>query len=188
MTNTRKSAKPNALANRIAGLNDPSMGDERERDVILRAYTFGAVISTYTFFALGLLFAVIGAGMWTALLILGSGALGVAVASYCKREGVDYTMATARVAPKRLIGSFIIGAVFSAAWLAAIVYHQTTGHPLIDAGLGATFGDSTGGSSLIIGAAAGALGTITFITITRNRRLKQARLEAARAADIEDED
>lgn len=31
---------PNRLANRFAGMNDPSMGDEREREVIYRAYVF----------------------------------------------------------------------------------------------------------------------------------------------------
>lgn len=82
MTNTRKAAKPNALADRIAGFNDPSMGDERERDVILRAYTFGAVVSIYVFYILGVLFAVIGAGLWTVPLILGTGVIGVAVSSY----------------------------------------------------------------------------------------------------------
>ena len=64
--------RPNAFADRIAGFDDPSMGDERERDVILRAYTFGAVVSTYVFFALTLIFAVLGAGIWTVLIIFGS--------------------------------------------------------------------------------------------------------------------
>lgn len=29
-----------ALADTVSGFDDPSMGDEREREVILRAYTF----------------------------------------------------------------------------------------------------------------------------------------------------
>lgn len=188
MTNTHKSAKPNALADRIVGLNDPSMGDERERDVILRAYTFGAVISTYTFFALGILFAVIGGGFWTVPIVLGTGVMSAAVSSYCKREGMDFKMATARANPKRLVISQLIGAVFIIVWVIAIVYHQTAGHPLIDAGLGTAFGGSSGGSSIVVGAAIGFITVIAIIMVTRQRKLKQARLEAARAAEIEDED
>lgn len=188
MTNTNGRQTPNALANRIAGLNDPSMGDERERDVILRAYMFGSIISTYVLLALGVLFAVIGGGFWTALIVLGTGVSGAMVSNYCKREGVDFKMAVARANPKRLVISQVIGAIFAIAWVVAIVYHKTTGHPLIEAGLGSTFGNSDGGSSIIIGAAIGMVGAIAAISVSRHRKLKQARLEAAAAADIEDED
>lgn len=189
MTNTRKSAKPNALADRIAGFNDPSMGDERERDVILRAYTFASVVSTYVFFALGVLFAVIGGGIfWTALIFLCSGVTGVAVSTYCKREGIDWKMVLARANRKRLVTGQLVGAAFSITWLAAIAYHQSTGHPLLDVGLGTTVGDSTGSSSIFIGAASGFITVVVILAISRHRKLKQARLEAARAAEIEDED
>ena len=187
MTNTNKAHKPNALADGIAGFNDPSMGDERERDVILRAYTFGAVVSIYVFYILGLLFAVIGAGLWTVPLILGTGVIGVAVSSYCKREGIDFALATARVAPKRLALSQIISAAIAILWLLAIVYHQTAGHPLIDVGLGSNIANSDS-TSLFVGGATGALIAIIVITVARQYKLKQARHEAARAADIEDED
>ncbi|WP_169251241.1 hypothetical protein [Brevibacterium sp. 'Marine'] len=180
--------RPNAFADRIAGINDPSMGDERERDVILRAYTFGSIISTYAFFALGVLFAVIGGGLWTVPIILASGAMGVAVALYCRREGVDFRMRLARVASKRLTISYLISVPFIAVWLFAIIYHQTTGHPLINAGLGTMFGDPGGGSSMIIGAACGVLAVIVVNMITRRRKIKQARAEAAAADEIDDED
>lgn len=188
MSNTHKAHRPNALADRIAGINDPSMGDERERDVILRAYTFGSVISTYILFALGVLFAAIGGGLWTVLIVLGAGVISAAVSSYCKREGVDFKMAVARANPKRLVISQLIGAVFTIAWIGALAYHEASGHPLIDAGLGSTFGGSSGGSSIIIGAAVGFIVATTIVIVTRQRKLKQARFEAARAAEIEDED
>ncbi|WP_205683404.1 hypothetical protein [Brevibacterium sp. S111] len=86
---SNKKHRGNELADKIAGFNDPSMGDERERDVILRAYTLGAVVSTYVFFALGLIFAVLGAGVWSAFIILGSIATSSVVSGYCKRENVD---------------------------------------------------------------------------------------------------
>src|SRR5699024_7042513 len=120
-TSGEKNPRTNKLADRIAGFDDPSMGDERERDVILRAYTFGAALSTYVFFTLGLVFAVIGAGLWTALIVLASGVLGAAVSIYCRRENVDFSMAMARVSPRRLLVSNIVGAVFAIAWVAAIV-------------------------------------------------------------------
>lgn len=187
MTNTNKAHRPNELADRIAGFNDPSMGDERERDVILRAYTFGSVVSMYVFLGLGVLFAVIGAGLWTLPLILGASVLSFAVSGYCKREGVDFALATARAAPRRLVMSQLIGAVVAVAWAFAVGFHQTTGHPLIEAGLGSTV-SSTSGSSLIIGGVFGMAIALTLMAVSRHRKLKQARIEAARAADIEDED
>ncbi|WP_210604372.1 hypothetical protein [Brevibacterium oceani] len=189
MNSTSDKKKPtNELADRIAGFNDPSMGDERERDVILRAYTFGAVVSTYAFFALALIFAVIGAGLWTVPIVLASGVTGAATAIYCRREGVDFKLVAARIAPKRLITSYIIGAIFTAGWLVAVIFHVTSGHPLIDAGLGSMLAVSDGGSSLIMGAAIGIVVVIALNTVTRSRKIKQARAEAAAAADIADVD
>jgi hypothetical protein len=185
-----KNKRSNELADRIAGFNDPSMGDERERDVILRAYTLGAVVSTYVFFALGLIFAVLGAGLWSTLIILGSIATSSVISGYCKRENVDFSMSMARVSPKRLIVGNIVGAVFAIVWAGAIVFHMSEGRPLIDAGMGAstTFGVSTSTYAIVIGAAVGFIATITLMTISRTRKIKQARAEAAAAADIEDED
>ncbi|MCD1287656.1 hypothetical protein CV023_17780 [Brevibacterium sp. CCUG 69071] len=189
-TMSDKKKPTNELANRIAGFNDPSMGDERERDVILRAYTFGAVVSTYVFFALGLLFAILGAGIWSALIIIGSLVTSIAISSYCNRENVDFSMAMARVSPRRLVIGNIVGAVFAIVWVGAIVFHMSRGYPLIDAGMGAstTLGVSTGTYSIVFGAAVGFIVAITLMTISRFRKIKQARAEAARAAEIEDED
>lgn len=187
MSNTHKAHRPNALADRIAGINDPSMGDERERDVILRAYMFGSVLTIYVFLALAVLFAVIGAGFWTLPLLLGSGVLSVAAASYCKRENVDFDLATALSSPRRLIISYVTCGAFALAWVFAIGFHQITGHPLVPAGLGSIV-DSANGSSLVIGGIVGMVIAIAAMTITRQRKLKRARLQAARAAELEDED
>lgn len=182
--------RSNELADKIAGFNDPSMGDERERDVILRAYTLGAVVSTYVFFALGLIFAVLGAGLWSAFIILGSIVTSSAISGYCKRENVDFAMSMARVSAKRLIVGNIAGAVFAIVWVSAIVFHMSEGHPLIDAGMGAstTLGAATSTYAIVIGATVGFIATITLMTFSRIRKITQARAEAAAAADIEDED
>lgn len=188
MNNRSGKKQSNALADRIAGLNDPSMGDERERDVILRAYMFGSVVSSYLFFTLGVLFAVIGAGFWTLPLTVGAGVMSIAVSGYCKREGVDFALATARATPKRLVVSYFTSAGLAIVWVVAMVYHQSTGRPLVEAGLGSTFGSSDGGTSIIIGAAVGLILATTIMAVSRYRKLKQARLEATAAADMEDED
>ena len=187
MSNNNGQQRPNALANRIAGLNDPSMGDERERDVILRAYMFGSIISMYAFLAIAVLFAVIGAGLWTLPLVLGSGLMTFAVSGYCKREGVDFALAAARAAPRRLVLTQIVTSLIAFAWVFAVGFHQSTGHPLVEAGLG-TIISGASGSSIMIGGVIGAVAAIVGMTVSRYRKLKQARLEAAAAADIEDED
>ena len=185
-----KKNRPNAFADRIAGFDDPSMGDERERDVILRAYTFGAVVSTYVFFALALIFAVLGAGIWTVLIIFGSIVISGVISVYCKRENVDFSMAMSRVSPKRLIIGNIVGALFAIAWVGAIVFHLSNGYPLIDAGMGNRTmpGAPSSTYSIAIGAAFGFIIALTLMTISRVRKIKQARAEAAAAAYIEDED
>ena len=185
-----KKNRPNAFADRIAGFNDPSMGDERERDIILRAYTFGAVVSTYVFFALALIFAVLGAGMWSVLIVFGSLVTSIAVSAYCQRENVDFSMAMARVSPRRLIVGNIVGALFAIAWLAAVVFHMSNGYPLIDAGMGNRLmpGAPSSTYSIVIGGAIGFIIALTLMTISRVRKSKQARAEAAAAAYIEDED
>ena len=185
--NNASKRRPNALADRITGLNDPSMGDERERDVILRAYTFGSVLSAHVFFVLAVLFAAIGAGLWTIPLILGSAVAGIAVPAYCKREDVDFTLAVSRAADKRIVVSYAIAAVLTAAWVAAIAFHQTTGHPLIEVGLGSPLAGSSG-SSFVIGAIIGIVLAISAFAVSRQHKLKQARLEDKTAAEIEDED
>ena len=185
-----KKKHTNELADRIAGFNDPSMGDERERDVILRAYTLGAVVSTYVFFALALIFAVFGAGMWSVLIVFGSMVTSIVISAYCQRENVDFSMAMARVSPRRLIVGNIVGALFAIAWVGAIVFQLSNGYPLIDAGMGNRTmpGAPSSTYSIVIGAAFGFIIALTLMTISRVRKSKQARAEAAAAAYIEDED
>lgn len=185
-----KKNRPNEFADRLAGFNDPSMGDERERDIILRAYTFGAVVSTYVFFTLALIFTLLGAGLWSVLIVFGSMVTSIVISVYCKREGVDFSLSMARVSPRRLVIGNIIGAVFAVLWVGAIVFHMSNGYPLIDAGMGnrAMPGAPSSTYSIVIGAAFGFVIALTIMTISRVRKIKRARAEAANAAYIEDED
>lgn len=176
----------NALADSISGFDDPSMGDEREHGVILRAYTFGSIVSTYVLLALTVLFAVIGAGFWTVPLALAAGVTTVAASAYSRRAGVDFSLALARAEPKRLLKGFVLSAVVIAAWLFAVVYHQSTGLPLIEAGLGSMPRSSTS-VSLTIGAVIGVLAALAVFLVSRRKALKRARIEAQAADEINDE-
>lgn len=115
--------------------------------------------------------------------------MGIAVCTYCRREDVDFRLVSARVAPKRLTACYLTAAPFIVMWPFAVICHQTTGHPLINAGLGSMFENASGGSSMVIGigAAAGVLAVISLNSLNRHRKFKQARTEAARAAETEDE-
>ena len=180
--------RSNALADRIAGFDDPSMGDERERDIILRAYTLSAVLSTFVFFALGILFAAIGAGYWSALLMLGPMVGMLAVSIYCKRAGIDFAQSVARIRPIRLTVSYIVSICLALAWLFAMAFHQVNGHPLFPVGLGSTMGNSDSPGASMFGGIIGMVVVIVLITISRYRKRAQARDEAARVHDIDDED
>src|SRR5699024_398091 len=136
----------------------------------------------------GVIFAGIGGGIWTALVVVASGVSGVAVSAYCTRENVAFSLAMARVSPHRLRISYILGGVLAIAWVAAIVFQTTTGAPPIDVGLGSDLSGLTSSTSIAIGAAVGFAGAIVAMSISRSRKIKQARREIASAADIEDED
>src|SRR5699024_8122712 len=107
---------------------------------------------------------------------------------YCRRENVDFSLAMARVSPHRLLISYILGAVFAIAWVAAIVFHMTTAHPLIDVRLGSDLRRLTTSTPIAIASAGRFPGAIVARSISRSRKIKQARREIASAADIEDED
>lgn len=188
MSRSLSNSRSNALADRIAGFDDPSMGDERERDIILRAYTLSAVLSTFMFFALGILFAAIGAGYWSALLMLSPLVGTLAISGYCKRAGIDLALSVANIRPIRLTVSYIITICLALAWLFAMAFHQVNGHPLFPVGLGSTMGNSDSPGASMFGGIIGMAAVIAISTILRYHKKAQAREEAARAHAIDDED
>lgn len=184
MTRVKTDRRPNAVADSIAGFNDPSMGDERERDIILRAYTYGSVLTMFAIFVVAIVFAVIGAGFWSVLLI-GTGALsGIAISRYCKREGIDFSMITAQIDRKRFLIGQLMSVLFMAGWLFAIAFHISTGHPLIDVNLGSQFEGSDSASETMVGGISGFVTATVAGLIMRNIRRKQARAQLF----LEDED
>jgi ABC-type antimicrobial peptide transport system permease subunit len=169
-----KKNRPNAFADRIAGFDDPSMGDERERDIILRAYTFGAVVSTYVFFALALIFAVLGAGLWSALIVLASGVSGVAISVVLQAgecglldghrprltEAADHLQHHKRRVHPRLACRRRLP---HEQWLPA--HRRGMGNGLMPGAPSSTY-------SIVIGAAFGFIIALTLMTISRVRKIQ----------------
>ena len=170
---TDSTRRTNEFADRLAGLNDPSMGDERERDIILRAYALTATVGTYASICVGILFALIGAGLWSLLPVLANGLTGVVAAGYCKREGVDLNRATLRTTGRRFAVTMTIGAVLALFLVAVLAYHMQTGQPVIDVGLGGWPTGTTGSSTAtggVIGGIIGGAAVIVFMAIRRRRQ------------------
>lgn len=172
------------VADRLAGITDPSLADERERDIILRAGSAAMTASIYTLQLLGVCFAVLGAGMWSALIFVGSMIPTLVYSWYCRSAGLDTLSSFAKIAPRRRLITQLIGLVLAVAWAGAIAAHMITGTPLIDAGLGAPMiGESSTGSGLLTGAVVG--GIIAMIVLSVSARIG-ARRSARDAEDDED--
>lgn len=172
-------------ADRLAGIDDPSMGDERERDIALRAGTAAMVGSIFAILLLGVLFAAIGAGMWSAVLFLAAIVPSGIYNWYCRSSGIDTARSYAKIAPRRRNLAMTAGFAAAGAWVAALAFHMITGAPLIDVGLGAEIPD---GSSTAYGLITGGLmGTaVGVLVLTGTVRIGRKRLTADDDADDED--
>lgn len=177
---------PDALkraADSISGFDDPSMGDERERDVVLHAYTFAMQIVVYVSLLFALLLAAVGVGFWSVTLILAAGIGSWSAIWYCAREHVSMTALADRAGPRRKKAAWILIPIFVLAWLGAIAFHAVTGTPLLPVDLN----PSNGGSSIstVLGVVVGALvGLLAAVGIMKHsaKRAKQ------RDAETEDGD
>lgn len=176
---------PNNFADKLAGLDDPSMGDERERQVLLRAYTYAMLLGLYCSLLTTVVFAAVGAGWWSSLPLLAVIVPAGAAGRYARREGVDLTGLTDRASGKRRGWALLVSLFAVACWAAALVYHQMVGHPVLPVSFGSFGGDQSPSSSigLIVGAAVGvAAGLVVQRVLTgRYRR----RIRAEQAADEE---
>ena len=151
------------VADRLAGISDPSIGDERERDIALRAGTAAMVVSIFTIQLIGVALAVIGAGLWSVLIILAALIPSGVYSWYCTSAGL----------------------AVACAWIAAVAVHVTTGAPLIDVGLGnAVTPDSSTAIGLVTGGIVG--GSIGAIALSLSAKRGQKRVAADEEADDED--
>lgn len=142
-------------ADSISGFDDPSMGDERERDVTLRAYTFAMQLGVYLSLLFALLLAVVGVGFWSVTLILAAGIASWAAIWYCERENVSMAALVERAGPRRKKLAWILVTFFMLAWLGAMAFHMLTGAPLVPIDASPGNGDSS--VSTVVGGFVGAL-------------------------------
>ena len=160
-----------ALADTVSGFDDPSMGDEREREVILRAYTFAMQLGLYLSLVLAIWLSVVGAGQWTLLPWLFAGLSSWAAIWYCSRAGVDLMALTRRVRPRRRRVVTALMMLLVAAWGIALAVHVLTGSPLWDTGieLGSTELSGSTLAGVVVGAIAGVVVVVVLSIYTRRR-------------------
>lgn len=185
MSTTTKQTGPNRRADWVAGFNDPSMGDEREREVILRAYTYAMQLSLYCSLAIAVVFAAVGAGWWSAVPLVAMILPTAAAARYARREGVDLAQLTESASAKRRNWALLVSILAVACWAAALAYHQLVGHPLFRVSFGTFGGDDSPSSSigLIVGAGVGVAGGVAAQRLLAVRRRRRMRAEEAAQLD-----
>lgn len=179
MSTSHQPSRFTEIADTISGVRDPSMGDERERDVILRAYTFSSVLATYAAFALAILLAVIGVGLWSVLVVLAAGLSGWGAIWYCARHDVDLTTMTERMTGRRRRVTYSAMAVLAVLWVAAVLFHVLTGAPLVPVDLGFPAPADDGFATVLGALVGGAVGIVAVAValklISRSiRRSEQA--------------
>lgn len=122
---------PNRLANRFAGMNDPSMGDEREREVIYRAYVFSNVLAAVLSGIAALVLVATGAGILSLAPVIVVGIPGWAAIAYAARENVDLPTLASTTSRSRRIVTILVTIAFLALWLAGLFFHMQHGHPFV---------------------------------------------------------
>lgn len=172
-----------SVADRLAGIKDPSMGDERERDIILRAGTTAMTASIFTIQLLGVFLALIGVGMWSGIVLVAAVIPSGVYSWYCRSSGLDTHQSYSKIARRRRNGAMALGFVLAFAWIGAIAFHMITGSPLLDVGMGdVKVGETSTAAGLAVGGIVG--GTIGAIVLTRSSRVGAKR----RAADLDDDE
>lgn len=174
-------------ADRLAGIADPSMGDERERDIALRAGTVAMVVSIFTIQLIGVALAVIGVGMWSGIVIVAALIPSGAYSWYCRSAGLDMNRVYSKIAPRRRRLATLAGLAVAAAWIAALSFHMFTGAPLIDVGLSdAVSTDSSTAAGLVTGGIVG--GAAAAVALALSARRGRRRLAAEDDADEDADD
>lgn len=181
MTAPHDSSRFAGFADSISGVDDPSMGDEREQIIILRAYTFGTIVATYAAFAVGIVLALIGVGAWSALVVVTAGVPGWAVLWYCAQHGIDLAAMTEHAGARRKALTYGSITVLTAIWLAAFLFHAITGSPLIPVELG--FPGGGDGIATALGALVGGAVGVGAVVLA----LKLLSRRASRDDDAPDE-
>ncbi|WP_349827494.1 hypothetical protein [Brevibacterium litoralis] len=176
---------PNRLANSFAGLHDPSMGDEREREVVMRAYVFAYVLGTLLAGVAAIVLVATGAGFLSLLPVFVFSAAAWAAIWYAGREKVDLADLAGSATRGRRVATSAVTLVIVAIWVALYVFHLANGRPFLQLSLGV--GDDFSGSTaagMAYGAAVGVFG----VWIARTLHRRSVRRRAIDEAEAPDED
>lgn len=171
---------PTPRADAIAGFNDPSFGDEREANIMLRGTVVGMQVATYASFLAALLLAAGGAGFFSALPIFAAAAGGQTITWYCNKHGVSYWELFDRANRGRRWTYWTIAALITAAWIGVLAFHMLTGSPLVSVSPLLGTDDPSG---TLIGGIAGAVAGLAAVAVISKLMAGRARRREAEAPD-----
>ena len=188
------SAAPSPTKNIDAVFGLTGMGDERQRDIYLRANTFAAHMGIYAGIALAALLALCGLVFWAVVALFATGVPAVAVIAYMKAHGVPYGDPYARATRTQEIVPSLIGLAIVAAMVFGAMWALFTGGPFVEvvgpttADVAQTASEDRAGTAqtLLIGLAAGVGLTAVLLLVLRPAFLSKR--DRRDAADIPDED
>lgn len=141
----------------LLGYDSPAMGDERQRDVILRANNLSFALALVLGVVASVFLAATGLG-WGSLIVLFAATLPVYVGYfYGRREGVDIFVANTHAPRSRRLYSGAFATIGVIALLGSIGYQYVTGHPLFAINWGPAGPGEAFKSSEIIGTISGAI-------------------------------
>lgn len=171
-----------SAADTISGLGTPAMGDERESDVVLRGTAFAYMLFTLAAFVVPIGLALTGTGIWSLVVFAVLIAPSLGLSLYCRSEGLSMEALSAHASQRRKVVIWTSYAVLTLAFMAALAFHASTGHPLINFGNGfdndlpeMNFGFSKG---LVAGGLIGLAAAI--YSLRRGRRLAEQREQEQR--------
>jgi hypothetical protein len=118
-------------ADRMMDLDSPVYGDERERALVMEAYTFGATATVYVCIGGAVVSAVLGGLLLPAVLLVAATLPSFASIWYARRRGVDLLAMSERATPRErrtavltLVGGMLVV-------LGAMLFTVRTGHGLV---------------------------------------------------------
>ncbi|MGW6128844.1 hypothetical protein ACWFNE_02330 [Cellulomonas sp. NPDC055163] len=118
-------------ADRLMDLDSPVYGDERERALVMEAYTFGATATVYVCIGAAVVSAVLGGLLLPVVLLVTATLPSFASIWYARRRGVDLLAMSERATPRerRTTVLTMVGGVLVV--LGAMLVTVRTGHGLV---------------------------------------------------------
>lgn len=166
------------FADDVLGVSDPSLGDERERDVILRAYTLALQYGVTVLFLAALVMMAAGQSFWSIAVVILTGSTTWVAMWYARSEGVNLMEAIRLGGPRRKRLTTVLTIGYLVAWMGLYAYLLLAGEPLIPSPREPLSTVGSDGISTVIGGvvgAAAALAATYFIAMwLKNRSYEDA--------------